>query len=272
MIKGVESAKLKIARAWEHLAELLEVARVYTDEEIHKLSLNSEGQEVLEITRDPPPRISVLVGEIVYQVRSALDHLTYEIVEANQTNIVLPKNWVRDCTFPLMLKAPIDKATTQPYSPPVPYSVFEKTLPGLTPQAFKFIEALQPYWGQGTSNLLKIVGQLSNIDKHRHLHITIPRISVRRRHELADGMQLASSRGGYTSGSVIEPPESNVWGGITKTETDYRPYVTFAEPTVEYGPSTMEVQEVFRICLEQVEDIIIPGFEDLLSNCVPGNR
>jgi hypothetical protein len=37
MIKGVESAKLKIARAWEHLADLVEVARVYTDEEIHKL-------------------------------------------------------------------------------------------------------------------------------------------------------------------------------------------------------------------------------------------
>jgi hypothetical protein len=72
--------------------------------------LNSEGKEVLEITRDPPPRISVLVGEIVYQVRSALDHLTYVIVEANQTNIVLQKNWVRDCAFPLMLKAPIDNA------------------------------------------------------------------------------------------------------------------------------------------------------------------
>jgi len=272
MIKGVESAKLKIARAWEHLAELREVARDYTDEEIHKLSLNSEGQEVVEITRDPPARISVLVGEIVYQVRSALDHLTYEIVEANQTSISLPTNWVRDCEFPLGLKAPIDKATAQPYSLPVPYSVFEKKLPGLTPQAFKFIEALQPYWGQGTSNLLKIVGQLSNIDKHRHLHITIPRISVLRRSVLTDGKRLATSRGGYTSGSVIEPSEIAVWGGIEKTETEYHPYVTFAEPTVEYGPSTMEVQEILKICLEHVEDVIIPGFDDLLHDRIPGTR
>jgi hypothetical protein len=40
-----------------------------------------------QVLREPPPRISVVVGEIVHDLRSALDHLAWQLtLPAKRTN------------------------------------------------------------------------------------------------------------------------------------------------------------------------------------------
>jgi hypothetical protein len=57
---------------------------------------------------------------------------------------------------------------------PLRYNFFKKCLPGITEKAFAFIEGLQPYYGGNGPTQLRWLAQLSNIDKHRHLHIVNP--------------------------------------------------------------------------------------------------
>jgi ribosomal protein S12 len=54
------------------------------------------------------------------------------------------------------------------------FNCFEGTLPGITVQAFTIIESVQPYNRGEVNAYLGRLAILSNIDKHRHLHLTKP--------------------------------------------------------------------------------------------------
>src|SRR5262249_43983072 len=115
----------------------------------------------------PPPEISILAGEVLYQVRSSLDYLAFDLVKLNPSSIALPVDWKKNCCFPLWVNTP--------KNPPV-YNCFKHILPGITKPAFAFIEGVQPYHrGNGLfaiCNVLRFLAELSNIDKHRNLNLT----------------------------------------------------------------------------------------------------
>jgi hypothetical protein len=113
---------------------------------------------------------------MIHQMRSALDHLAFGLVERNVKRIGLPPGWEERPQFPLAVKIPKDKTRT-PYALPAPYNIFSDQLPGISKAAFTFIESLQPYYGQGTiNNALGFLAKLSNIDKHRYLNVVTPRV------------------------------------------------------------------------------------------------
>jgi hypothetical protein len=184
----------------------------------------------------------------VYQIRSALDHLAFNLVKLNPSGITLPADWEEHCLFPLWLKPP-KKA-------PV-YNCFQHTLPGITKGAFSFIEGVQPYHsGPGAHNALRIIAQLSNVDKHRHLNITVPKVAVHEVATLTGGIESASTRGGFRHGAKIEPSTED----YVDVQRRFTPYITFDEPTVGDGPATLEVEHVLEVCLQQVETVIITAF------------
>jgi integrase len=161
LVSGLESAKLKIARAAVHLGEInhliAEAAR-----NAYEIVKNDAGEEAVRFLVGSPRDVLVIVGEIVYQLRSALDHLAFNLVQSNPTGIPLPKNWERDCTFPLLLSIPTQGSPPVSYSLPVPYEVFEESLPNISKAAYEFIESVQPYrTGPGVHNVLRIIAQLS---------------------------------------------------------------------------------------------------------------
>ena len=122
-----------------------------------------DADEQVWVFRDATPNVpiewSVRVGEILYNLRSALDHLVWQLLLANR------QNPGRHNAFPIVNK-PCDwqKATSQ--------------LEGVTSQVEKMIQRLQPYTG-GYSDLhlpfdvwaLWTLHSLCNIDKHRYLHL-----------------------------------------------------------------------------------------------------
>jgi hypothetical protein len=101
----------------------------------------------------PPEIWGVVLGEIVYQLRSALDHTIWQLVLANHGT---PD---KGNQFPIFSK------------PPRP-GAFENYVRGIDGRAVKHIRRLQPYTRPNRTEpeLLEIIGALSNTDKHQTLH------------------------------------------------------------------------------------------------------
>jgi hypothetical protein len=266
MMTGLESAKLKIVRATEHLSGINRlVADITSRTDSYEIIKDANGKETINFLVDPPPDITILAGEIVYQLRSAIDHLAFDLVKLNLGPIALPTDWDKRCNFPLWFTIPNEQIKCGHTNPPLPYNCFTKTLPGISKTAFAFIESVQPYHsGAGTHNVIRLIAQLSNVDKHRHLNVTLPRAAVRQCVKSANGMESLSVAGGLKQGAEIQYPIIAPDEAVD-VKRSLSTYVTFDEPTVGTGPDTLEVQHILQVCLEQIETVL-PAFTQLLKN------
>jgi hypothetical protein len=266
-ISGFESAKLKLARAAVHLQEISElIGRAAQGANAYELVKDGNGKETISFLIGPPRDVLVIVGEIVYQLRSALDHLAFHLVQSNPSKIALPTNWERNCQFPLYLSVPTCGNPQIPYNIPVPIDVFERNLPGISKAAYSFIEGIQPYRpGPGVHNILRVIAQLANIDKHRHLHVILPNVAVRYDVAYSDGISGSSVVGGLKHGAEIPLPDELSGNPAVQVKRSFSPYITFDE-TIGAGPDTLESQNILQICLGTIDGIIIPAFDKLLQN------
>ncbi len=117
----------------------------------------------------------MLAGEFIYQLRSTLDHLAFDLVKMNRNGIALSSNWEDDCAFPIWCD-PLKLG--QKIS--LPYGAFKK-LPGIPIDAHTIIERVQPYYPPGTGSVnthLRLLNKLSNIDKHRRFALTRTRAKI----------------------------------------------------------------------------------------------
>ena len=266
MVSGIESANLKLVRASEHLSAINGVIRkaaaVPNSYEIIK---DANGKEVVNFLIPPDPQIAILAGEIIYQLRSALDHLAFDLVQRNS-----PK--FERSSFPLWAEIPKELLRIGHTKPPLPYNCFHKTLPGIPIDAFAFIESIQPYRGgvgAGIPNIVDIIAKLTNIDKHRHLYPILPKIAVHQ--EIAytkgqyKGFTGTSTMGGLGHGAEIKLPDAPTEDGAMYVKRSFTPYVTFNE-IVGSGTDTLESQNVLELCLKLLQGTIIPTFTNLLKN------
>ena len=105
--------------------------------------------------RDPgyvPMDFPIRVGEIAYNLRSALDHLVYALVLDNNA-----EPFERHA-FPLFE----DEAAYRKHAPP--------KIRGIAPDRCDLIEAFQPFRGD-IGRHLWMLHLICNIDKHRHLNV-----------------------------------------------------------------------------------------------------
>jgi hypothetical protein len=105
----------------------------------------------------PPPRLSVLVGECVHNMRSAVDNLVCGLARTLTASCKC-----RDLAFPLYR----DESEWNEKS--------DRPLRGIPLTAKGVIKTLQPWSDRGTPTPLVILNKLSNIDKHRALNFTLP--------------------------------------------------------------------------------------------------
>jgi hypothetical protein len=116
-----------------------------------------------------PPLWSVMCGNIVHNLRSALDHLVWQMVLAH--GVQPPKEGFGGNSFPIGLKEPGKGETFGSIY------VGNGKLAGVHPDHIALIEECQPYKliPQGVparEHRLAILDELWQIDKHRHLHFT----------------------------------------------------------------------------------------------------
>jgi len=160
---SLDSAFRKLSRAIHHRAEANRLIKAFVKTRPYSIHSKTEPQTrdkvwYLDNTpRTPPLSISIAVGEAVYNLRSALDHLAWQlvVVNGNQPNV----------------------RTAFPISDHPAYwdRWWKNKTTGMNCQAVALIKEYQPcfqtqhYLGLWASWL----EALSNIDKHRHAYITL---------------------------------------------------------------------------------------------------
>jgi hypothetical protein len=153
------NARAKLDRAKFHLEQL---RRQVNSSEYQAgqvgYRIDYESQEVVVLTQ--PDTVSlgwaILAGEIVHQSRSALEHIVWELIEANGGT---PKQGVTG--FPVFW----EKTKYR--------SKFKGMIDGINAQAFAIIDGLQPLRPDYTSDPLYVLNEMWNRDKHRLLNIAV---------------------------------------------------------------------------------------------------
>lgn len=123
-----------------------------------------------EVSKDPPLRLSVLAGEIVHNIRSALDHLACELIEVHGSRPARRTAWpiaLTEDTWVHRVECPSDRTGKRLRGP----------LHGLDPRsdAWAYVKRAQPYQrGEAGARRhpLTELNRLSNADKHSVIHMT----------------------------------------------------------------------------------------------------
>ena len=107
-------------------------------------------------SRDVPLRFSVTAGEVLYHLRSSLDHLACDLIRPNG-GCVTPQS-----QFPIFTFKPTKRKGMARYRDQVS---------GIAAEPAAMIEALQPYHRgeDGSAHFLAVLKSLSNFDKHNSL-------------------------------------------------------------------------------------------------------
>jgi hypothetical protein len=267
MITGLESADLKLKRAETHIKAIESSGGGDSRNSSARIIPQPNSESTVDLSGDvPDPQISILAGEAIYQIKSALDHLAFDLVKINAGKAQLPAKWERKCEFPLMLDVPTMGNPAISVRLPLEYNYFSRTLPGISNEAFTFIEAIQPYYGRDTSNILMVIGQLANIDKHRHLHIINPQV-YHSSELLGPTVNLLTVRR-VEHGAKIEPaftPEMMNEDGAVYMERFVHQYVSFDETVLVPNTARLPIYHLLQLCVNEVRGIILPCFHKFIQ-------
>jgi hypothetical protein len=152
----LEGVKAKAERAKHHVNELDTALRAFFGTNPYAVGTKRDPQTrkliyYLVSVRDVPREISVIAGEVLQSLRSALDHLAYQLVVAGSG---LPGPFYH-VYFPIFDSA----------------SKYEAgklgQIKGMRQDAITAIDAIKPYAG-GNDTLWRL-HKLNNVDKHRLL-------------------------------------------------------------------------------------------------------
>ena len=171
---GVPSWHRKLDRAEQHLRDLESVVAEYISGHFYgaKGSPPSKRDPYrwrfnLEITREPDPMTTVLLGDFLFDVRSALDHLAVALApNKHKSSAGFPINdeplFIRDASRCYIVR---DSGKRK---------AFRSRVKWMPPEAIAIIKQLQPYnFGDqpGRIHSLFALNALQNADKHRRLTI-----------------------------------------------------------------------------------------------------
>jgi len=157
---------LKITRAVEHLNALESELDPLVRGELYIISNYVEletRKQFWKLVNDPPvipDAIALLIGDSLYNFRAGLDHLIWQLVLLNEG--------CPNCRneFPIFSGESTYKRDKKP------------RLKGLSDTAIAIIDGLQPYNAENWP--LGMLHSLSNVDKHRHLHLAVSSLVMHR--------------------------------------------------------------------------------------------
>jgi len=186
MSHPLDGCWLKVERANVHLGFLHQRVQSFLDNDPYpyRAYRDPETGEIIlyaEPVQEPPMlEWSGIIGDIVHNLRSALDHLLWQLTLANGHTppAVIPRKrnapggkW-RDISFPIHLAPyPVDHLGNL-----IPWvrAKEPKSLWGIGPSLRADLQRLQPFnHGQDAPKKpLAVLDELWNTDKHRHLALT----------------------------------------------------------------------------------------------------
>lgn len=152
----------KLNRADCHLKTLHEEIGAFIDAKRDSIVDDFEHERSsyvfwLQDLEEPPLRWGVIIGEIVHNLRSALDHLVWQVIKLKRKPRGKPG-------YPIWCKEPEGGFCAWAYGS----SNHRGPLFGASPRAIACIERTQPYHG-GDCRLLLLLDRLWSADKHRFM-------------------------------------------------------------------------------------------------------
>lgn len=260
--------KLKAKWANKHISDLNAALTAFrqTQSNFIATEVNPKTGEkrsyVREVPEVPDP-ISLIAADILGNLRSALDHLAYQIVAASSPSGVVIKP--KEIYFPIADSS--DKYMC---------ADFRRKVERLGKEAVKRIDLLEPYQGgNGVGHLLWQLHELNNIAKHRLLLAVAMRYKDRTftiddyaRMRLAmpkadPGVLSLMRRTNF--GGPVEPLK--VGDDIYIKQPHLKQKITFTFEVAFNEPQIIKCESLFEtlyIMLKLVENNIIPRFADLL--------
>ncbi len=158
---SLNQSRARIARSGEHLESL--------DDAINLLADGWKHQEILQTSTldvDVPAIVPILVGEVAYNLKSALDYLAHELFylangrRSNSTKF--PTERVKESWDKYLHAAK-------------PKDAKKLWLPKLRPKHQAMIQALQPF--DSGPQWPSLLADITNGDKHRYLTVTVGKLS-----------------------------------------------------------------------------------------------
>ena len=163
----------KLERADQHLKALTVAIEAFiaTDPYGVVRKLDAEGAEhvyLFDKFIDPPECIGLLVGDVVHNLRTSLDHIVLALAQkgAKDVGVEMTRRAERPIQFPVAI-AP-EQFEDQ---------IGRRRLRYVEPEAKAVIERLQPYWinqAEPDRSWIAVVNELDVTDKHR----TIPSLGA----------------------------------------------------------------------------------------------
>jgi hypothetical protein len=248
----LEGARRKLIRAQVHLdAATNTLARFATGE--CKIVPEREGGDLILRVRLPkvPDTLAPVIGDFLFNVRSALDHIVWQLVLVNPPNEPTGRNAFPICTC--------DENFSK--------AIAGHRLDGVSPQAVTLIKNLQPY---AERNPLAKLDHLHNVDKHRQLSlITAVASDTTLDWIRGDDVVCQTFLGGHElrDGSIYGDMVVNVSGGHLsarladmKVQGKAAIFVAFNDEAAE-DLEPLRVETVLEEIMEFVRDEAFTAFE-----------
>lgn len=256
---SIDGVRLKVERAKEHVKNLDGVIQSFRDSRPYEVVGQENYQTadlewVLTQAREIPPEVSLIAGDAVQNLRSALDYLAHALVAANG-------------------RKPIDGVTAFPISDSLPkhqMAMRGRKVEGMSQRAIAAIDAMHPYQG-GWITLWRLA-RMSNIDKHRLLlsaasAVISQTLLAKHRKQLLEtylGSYPNATELPNVAGMVIKPDNARfplkvgeVFLSLPKAEMEnnftFSLGVAFNEPSCGLvGDSVLNVMTNFVSCAERI--------------------
>lgn len=156
--------RVKVERAKQHIADLDRAVNLFFDSGNYEIGTKDDPntrERILYLARlNPiPTTIAVIAGDALYDLRSALDHLAYQLFVIGTGGLTID----RRIEFPIADTAAELKLGT-----------FRRKVKGMRPAAVKAIDDAEPYKG-GKGDIFWRLHTLNIIDKHRALNVLVLR-------------------------------------------------------------------------------------------------
>lgn len=160
---ALESTRFKLDRAKHHI-DLIDVEiKAFMDDDpcrsVRELDpLNGDKVWRAKIDKFPPPEWGTPIGDAVHSLRSSLDHMVWELSS--------PSKRATTTQFPI---CDHDGTAWGQFH----HKGVQQQFRGLSKANKAVIEFLQPYKGNDTDQILAMLRDLSNFDKHRELTLAV---------------------------------------------------------------------------------------------------
>lgn len=173
-MRPLDGPRLKLSHADEQIESLRAELREAMESDEHRLRLDlkndfyDDSPAITLFVTDLPvfhPHTSITIGEIVHNLRSALDHLCWSLIPKSKMKL-LKEEARRSVAFPFS-RCAHGKWGYWQGKKRGSIGQAHYSLPGVSQPDRTFIERYQPYHRSTTGRAMRTLNVLSNTDKHR---------------------------------------------------------------------------------------------------------